>query len=101
MISIDCKFFNNVIFDQKNRVAVFFATNKNVFTEILNIVFDVLFYKHYSIKSKIIKVLDFSKINYWYFDTDNQYIHYFTDIPKEEYMEAFLSKLKEGEKVGK
>lgn len=82
MISIDCKFFNNVIIDGKNQVAVFFATNKEVFSEVLNIVFDVLYHKTYGIQSKIIKVVKLTE-NYCYFDYDNQYIHYFQKIPEE------------------
>lgn len=81
MKNVDCKVFNQVIFDKKNNIAVFFILDGKNDNDIFDVLFDCLFYKKYDLKASFLKIVKLSDLNYYYFDSINQVIHYFVKIP--------------------
>jgi len=96
MLNIDCKLYNKVIVDRLNNIAVFYISNQfTVEEQSLNIIFDILYFKKYDEKHLTIKIVDLNKFPYILFDTTKEIIHYFSDLPKEEYLKLWIQKTKE------
>lgn len=95
MVTVDCNIFKFLMIDDKNRIAVFFAASSDTYEEILDLVFEIIYYKKYCFKSSFLKIIKLNDFPYFYFDTVLQKIHYFTDIPSKEYVSQWIQKTKQ------